>query len=597
MRYLKLVVVFLAAAGSLLVGCKKRLPAWTIMAYYDGNCDLDISRNGNSWVVAEAQEAEQVGSTDQVQMIAMVGSVRLGGNCKYYRIEKHLNELPDSLKSTVLEVLGTKDMSDKATLRNFIQYCVTNYPAQHYMLMIKNHGGGWRGACLDQQNGAGAMMSLPEFREALDTFHFDIIAFDACLMGMCEVAYELRGKADYLVASQFVTYAGTYGSAEWLGWLTANPNAGGLDLGKKIVEACMHANEAHQFTGQQAVIDLSQMDALASRVGTLGNELVTASGQYAGEILDAFARTHSTELDDPAFCDLREFCKNVLQEPHLKEIPQIKTATENVISAINSAVPMTMTNAVGISRGGLCIHFPYADTLFDSANYVKCQWRSTNWHSFLSKFIRAVGGGGGGGGDRGWISINSNPQGATIWYDGNNTGATTPAVLGNVLAGVHRIKLTLTGYQDWEQDVNVTANCTTYVNATLVQQGGGNRLTVSGTVTWPGHSLSNHCIAFLDTARTGAPRVMGITPVNPANGSYTIQIDLSAPVQAYVEAFDDINNNGYIEAGEGFGYWDANGNGQWDDYLTFQPGQTVQNANIVLFTVSKDGVPGTKPVE
>lgn len=520
MRYLRLVMVFLAVAGSLLVGCKKRLPAWTIMAYYDGNCDLDISRNGNSWVVAEAQEAEQVGSTDQVQIIAMVGSVRLGGNCKYYRIEKHLNELPDSLKSTVLEVLGTKDMSDKATLRNFIQYCVTNYPAQRYMLMIKNHGGGWRGACLDQQNGAGAMMSLPEIREALDTFHFDIIAFDACLMGMCEVAYELRGKANYLVASQFITYAGTYGSAEWLGWLTANPSASGLDLGKKIVEACLHANEAHQFTGQQAVIDLAQMDALASRVGTLGNEMVTASGQYAAEILDAFARTHSTELDDPAFCDLREFCKNVLQEPHLKEIPQIKSATENVISAINAAVPMTMTNAVGISRGGLCIFFPYADTLFDSANYVKCQWRSTNWHSFLSKFIQAVGGG-----------------------------------------------------------------------------GGGNRLTVSGTVTWPGHSLSNYCIAFLDTAQTGAPRVIGVTPVNPANGSYTIQLDLSAPVQAYVEAFDDINNNGYVETGEGFGYWDANGNTLWDDYLIFSPGQTVQNADIRLFTVSQDGLSAGKPVE
>lgn len=515
MRSLRFGIVLLAAAGLLLVGCKKRLPKWTIMAYYDGNCDLDVSRNGNSWVVAEAQEAEEVGSTDNVQMIAMVGSVRLGGNCKYYRIEQNLNELPDSLKSPVLEVLGTKDMSDPATLRDFIRYCAENYPADHYMLMIKNHGGGWRGACLDQQNGAGAMMTMPEIRQALDTFHFDVIAFDACLMSMCEVAYELRGKADYLVASQFVTYAGTYGSAEWLGWLTANPNSSGLDLAKKIVEACMNANQAHAFTGHQAVTDLSKLDALAARIGTFGNELVTASGQYATEVLDAFSQTHTTELDDPAFCDLREFCKKILQEPHLKDIPQINNAASEVITAINDAVPMTMTNAVGISRGGLCIYFPYAETLFDSTNYVACQWASTNWHAFLSKFIDAIGGG-----------------------------------------------------------------------------GGGNRLTVSGTVTWPGHSLSNYCLAFLDTAASGQPRAVGITQVNPSTGAFTIQLDLAGPIQAYVEGFDDLNNNGYIEAGEGFGYWDQNGNNQWDDYLTFQPGQTVSGANVVLLTMKKDGIPG-----
>ncbi|MBM3314727.1 hypothetical protein FJY71_02635 [candidate division WOR-3 bacterium] len=520
MRYVRFAVVLLAAAGFLFTGCKKKLPKWTIMAYYDGNCDLDVTRNGNSWVVAEAQEAEEVGSTDEVQMIAMVGSVRLGGNCRYYRIEKNLNELPDSLKSTVLEELGTKAMSNPTVLRDFIQYCAANYPAEHYMLMIKNHGGGWRGACLDQQNGGGAMMTMPQIAQALDTFHFDIIAFDACLMSMSEVAYELRTKADYLVASQFVTYAGTFGSAEWLGWLTANPDGSALDLAKKIVTACMNANQAHQFTGHEAVTDLSKMDALASRMGTFANELVTASGQHGGEVLDAFMQTHSTQLDDPAFCDLLEFCNKIRQEPNLKLIPQIMTATTDVINALSDAVPMTSTNAVGISRGGHCVYIPYADTLFDSSNYVQLQWRSTNWHSFISKLIAALGGG-----------------------------------------------------------------------------GGGNRLTVSGTVTWPGHTLSNYCLAFLDTARTGAPRAIGTTQVNPANGSFTVQLDLSGPVQAYVEAFDDLNNNGYIETGEGFGYWDQNGNSQWDDYLTFQPGQTVQGANVVLFEVSQDGSPGRKPQE
>jgi hypothetical protein len=347
----------------------------------------------------------------------------------------------------------------------------------------------------------------------------------------------------------------------------------------------MNANNAQQFTGQQAVIDLSKMDALASKVGTFGNTLVTASGNCSGEILDAFVHTNSTDLDDPANCDLLEFCNLVRQEPNLKLIPQIMTATTDVINAISAAVPMTMTNAMGLSRGGLCIYIPYQTNMFDSANYVQCEWRSTNWHSFVSKLIGALGGGG--GGDKGWISINSTPQGAAIWVNGTNSGATTPALLEGA-PNTYQIKLTLSGYQDWQQDVAITAGETTYVNATLQQQGGGDQLTVSGTVTWSGHSLSNYCIAFLDTSHTTTIYPVGIVQVNPGNGAYTIQVTLGGVLPAYVEAFDDVNNNGSIDTGEGFGYWDQNNNGEWDDMINFQPGQTVTNANIGLQTVTSE---------
>jgi hypothetical protein len=40
---------------------------------------------------------------------------------------------------------------------------------------------------------------------------------------------------------------------------------------------------------------------------------------------------------------------------------------------------------------------------------------------------------------------------------------------------------------------------------------------------------------------------------------------------------------------DGLGYWDINGYNQWDDVLTFQPGMTVTNANIVLQTQGGDG--------
>jgi len=67
----------------------------------------------------------------------------------------------------------------------------------------------------------------------------------------------------------------------------------------------------------------------------------------------------------------------------------------------------------------------------------------------------------------GSIQANSNPSGAAISLDGQDTGKTTPDRLNNVSVGAHTVKLVKERYQDWQDTVNVTENTTTTVNATL----------------------------------------------------------------------------------------------------------------------------------
>jgi len=499
--------------------CSKKEEAkgtkWTIIGYFDGNNNLDISQNNTSFTIEDVHEFEHVGSTDEVKAIIALGSLKTGGLVKYYYVEKHENELPDSISSPVLQNLGTKDMSDPQTLRSFIEYVVNEYPADHYMLIIDDHGGGWRGSCVDEQNGAGDMMTMPELRGAIpDDVHLDIIVFHACLMSMAEVAYELKEKADYMVASEFtLPMQSVLGPQEWFAALTQNPDMGAAELAQKIVEAVYNAGENKGKTIHMAAIDLSKMTALGSKIADFGNALVTESGNYWDEVLDAWNHTHYTQYDDPAFVDLREYAKIVKQEPHIGNIPLIKNAADSLVSCINSAVLITMTNAAGITRGGLTIHFPSSEEQFDSTNYVKLAFKSTNWYSFLSQFIHSTGGG-----------------------------------------------------------------------------GGGEEVTISGTVTWPGHSLTSNCIAFLDTSHTS--NIVGIlpTPVDPQTGYYTIQFQLQGTLEAYIEAWDDANGSGQIDAGDGFGFFDANGNGSWDDMLQLQGGQTINNADIVLFTLTGEEV-------
>ncbi|MCD8260658.1 MAG: clostripain-related cysteine peptidase, partial [Bacteroides sp.] len=82
------------------------------------------------------------------------------------------------------------------------------FPAKSYGLVLFSHGWGWlpeggyssprsRSIILDQTD----EMEIWEFAEAIPDKMFEFIVFEACFMAGIEVAYELRNKIDYILAS------------------------------------------------------------------------------------------------------------------------------------------------------------------------------------------------------------------------------------------------------------------------------------------------------------------------------------------------------------------------------------------------------------
>ena len=67
----------------------------------------------------------------------------------------------------------------------------------------------------------------------------------------------------------------------------------------------------------------------------------------------------------------------------------------------------------------------------------------------------------------GFISVSSSPLGADISLDGRPINAITPHIITVEVIGIHTIKLSLEGYHDWSQTVEVKANETSEVHATL----------------------------------------------------------------------------------------------------------------------------------
>lgn len=111
------------------------------------------------------------------------------------------------------------DMGDENTLLDFLNWAKENCPAENYMLIMNDHGGGYmpdddlpkkaaagtRGIIYDE--GFNQNLTLPGIAKALKQagIKFQAIYFDVCLMNNLEYLYELSSLTDYVMASTYTT--------------------------------------------------------------------------------------------------------------------------------------------------------------------------------------------------------------------------------------------------------------------------------------------------------------------------------------------------------------------------------------------------------
>ena len=180
----------------------------TIMVYMNGS-DLEGdygAATADLWEMMDAFKVmEQEGKSPSLHVV-----VEAGGSTRWELDE--MDGVPyarfpltgDGISS--MESMEIRNMGDADTLTDFINYGVRSYPANHYGLILWNHGGGPVGGYGSDSHFDGDGLSLEEIREALGhsvmaDSAFDFVAFDACLMGSAETAGCLDGYADYVIAS------------------------------------------------------------------------------------------------------------------------------------------------------------------------------------------------------------------------------------------------------------------------------------------------------------------------------------------------------------------------------------------------------------
>ena len=261
------------------------------------------------------------------------------------------------LAEDTLLPLSTLDgalMSTPDTLSNFLHWGVRAYPAQRYILILWNHGGGtMRGFGIDDMRD-NKLLSLGELSRAMDwaDTRFDLVGFDACLMNTLTTAYLLRDHANYLLASQEEQPKIGW-DYEWLTALSQTPDIPVPLLSERVIDGYISDVLEYEWNRPAlSLIDLKDMDAVMAQWQHILEQLHRQMEQgQIQPVLEAFRTVIKSGYSAADQLDLTTFL-NQLEVYGLADTAPLRQLLEQAIVCIDS--DDTLPNANGLS-----VYLPY----------------------------------------------------------------------------------------------------------------------------------------------------------------------------------------------------------------------------------------------
>ena len=174
----------------------------TVMLYLNG---ADLESDGGM-ATQDLREILNATLSDKVNVVIQTGGTRKWQTSAIASDHSQRFIVENGGLTLVDDSLGQLDITDPQTLEDFINFCNTNYPANRNMLILWNHGSGAvYGFGYDEHvDDYNAALTLDEIQSAIRNtgVKFEMIGFDACLMGGLETACAFYDTADYLIASE-----------------------------------------------------------------------------------------------------------------------------------------------------------------------------------------------------------------------------------------------------------------------------------------------------------------------------------------------------------------------------------------------------------
>ena len=401
MKYKHVIIFVLIMLSISLTGCFippiPNVPEWTVMVY------LDSDNNLESAGIDDINEMEIAGSTTDVNIVVQVDRIPYSvlaannegyaddvsngnwTNTRRYYITQDSD--PVQINSQLESDLGELNMGDPHTLIDFTNWATSKYPAKKYLLVIWNHGGGFRSLSLTKDiawddTSGGDKITMPELEYALSAISaqigekIDVVGMDACFMAMTEVAYQIKDYADILVTSEESEPFNGWPYDTILGELAGNPLISSEQFAADIVDKYIFSYPYNNVT--QSAIDLSYMDTLAGQLSNLALAIMSDSSTTKSKYV--LASTSSQYYGDWDFIDLFDFCNQLLAYSNSLEVKNIASSIQQTL---NYAVIKSGYSGGSVSGSkGLSIYFPYTayHYYYNYTNFAQ----DTFWDEMLS---------------------------------------------------------------------------------------------------------------------------------------------------------------------------------------------------------------------
>jgi len=288
------------------------------------------------------------------------------------------------------------NMGDANTLANFIEFGLSNYPADRNALIFWDHGAGWPGMGPDEFAGGNPVedtLDLSEIQTGISSGlsrvaveRLDLVGFDACLMATYEVAAAITGLADYLLASEELEpgHGWDYNS---LAVLSGNSDITAKDLGSAIADGFQ--SQAQDWDTDESitlsVLDLTVFPEFQNAIGDLLSPLLSDLAPAAPSVsraLNGSSRFASSPnpAQDAHIVDLGNFVEG------LRGIG-IDDEIERALNVLDRLVVDKVSGIATKRASGISVYFPQAADYADG-DYLDLDVAPA-WQSFLESFLMA----------------------------------------------------------------------------------------------------------------------------------------------------------------------------------------------------------------
>ena len=319
------------------------------------------------------------------------------------------------------------EQNPKDGLRTFLDFCRKHYPARRYMLFILGHGlVTGHNLFLYDEHADIHSLSLKDlgailrgFRRGLERqgAEFELVSFHCCSMSGLEVAYELQGAANYMLATQGPSFVGNWPYAPILvsifnsiKKLAAGRDGAGVvkALVKDIWSHCYLNSYDFQLVGYSfdlCLCDLNKVREIKTPLRDLSLELAEGLADPLAKERILLAHWDAQSFWEDSYTDLYDFCFRLRERcvdveacagesgARLRSIRERCEALMRVLASGDEqfVIRSAFTGPAYQFAHGLFVYFPWAEpgnTYFWLEEYGNYRFKETGWREFLQRYFQ-----------------------------------------------------------------------------------------------------------------------------------------------------------------------------------------------------------------